>query len=128
HGYTEMFRKMLSHPSIHLMLKTDYKDIVHVIPHKKLIYTGPVDAYFDYRFGRLPYRSIDFQFETLDQPQYQTTGTVNYPTSNLYTRITEFKHLTGQIHDKTTIVYEYAKAEGDPYYPIPRKENQTLYN
>lgn len=127
-GYTEMFQKMLAHKNIHVMLNTNYKDIVDIIPHKKLIYTGPIDHYFDYRFGKLPYRSIDFKFETLDQENYQETGTINYPTSNLYTRITEFKHLTGQKHHKTAIVYEYPAAEGDPYYPIPRKENQDVYN
>lgn len=127
-GYTEMFKKILSHPNIHIMLNTNFKDIVHLIPHRKLIYTGPIDGYFDFKFGRLPYRSIDFRFETLDQDQYQSTGTVNYPTSNLYTRITEFKHLTGQVHRKTSIVYEYPTGEGDPYYPIPRKENQDIYN
>lgn len=128
HGYTEMFRKMLNHENISIMLQTDYRDIVDVIPHKNLIYTGPVDSYFDYRFGKLPYRSIQFVFETLNRENYQSTGTVNYPVSNLYTRITEFKHLTGQEHSKTTIVYEYPTAEGDPYYPIPRKENQEIYN
>ncbi len=127
-GYTEMFKKMLSHPNIHIMLNTNFRDIVDLIPHRKLIYTGPIDGYFDFRFGKLPYRSIDFKFETLDQDQYQATGTVNYPTSNLYTRITEFKHLTGQVHHKTTVVYEYPTGEGDPYYPIPRKENQEIYN
>ncbi|WP_294220637.1 UDP-galactopyranose mutase [uncultured Chryseobacterium sp.] len=127
-GYTEMFRKMLSHPNIHIMLNTNFRDVVNLIPHKKLIYTGPIDGYFDFRFGKLPYRSIDFKFETLDQDQYQATGTVNYPTSNLYTRITEFKHLTGQVHHKTTVVCEYPTGEGDPYYPIPRKENQEIYN
>lgn len=127
-GYTEMFQTMLSHENIHVMLNTNYKDIVDIIPHKKLIYTGPIDGYFDYQFGKLPYRSIDFKFETLDQENYQETGTINYPTSNLYTRITEFKHLTGQKHHKTAIVYEYPTAEGDPYYPIPRKENQDVYN
>lgn len=127
-GYTQMFRNMLSHPNIHIMLNTNYKDIVDLIPHQKLIYTGPIDAYFDYLFGKLPYRSIDFHFETLDQDIYQKTGTINYPISNLYTRITEFKYLTGQKHAKTTIVYEYPTAEGDPYYPIPRKENQDIYN
>lgn len=127
-GYTEMFQAMLSHENIHIMLNTNYKDIVDFIPHKQLIYTGPIDGYFDYQFGKLPYRSIDFKFETLDQENYQETGTINYPTSNLYTRITEFKHLTGQKHHKTTIVYEYPTAEGDPYYPIPRKENQDIYN
>lgn len=127
-GYTAMFQKMLSHENIHVMLNTNYQDIVAMIPHKKLIYTGPIDAYFDYQFGKLPYRSIDFRFETLDQENYQATGTINYPTSNLFTRITEFKHLTGQKHHKTTIVFEYPTAEGDPYYPIPRKENQEIYN
>ncbi|AZA57883.1 UDP-galactopyranose mutase [Chryseobacterium shandongense] len=127
-GYTEMFRKMLSHPNIHIMLNTNYKDIVDLIPHTKLIFTGPIDHYFDFCFGKLPYRSINFRFETLDQHQHQVTGTINYPTSNLYTRITEFKHLTGQKHSRTTIVYEYATSEGDPYYPIPRKENQEVYN
>lgn len=128
HRYTQLFREMLSHRNIHILLKTDYKELINIIPYRKLIYTGPIDAYFDYQFGRLPYRSIDFQFETFPQKSYQPTGTVNYPISNLYTRITEFKHLTGQLHDKTTIVYEYPKAEGDPYYPNPRKENQEVYN
>ena len=127
-GYTEMFQTMLSHENIHVMLNTNYKDIVDIIPHRQLIYTGPIDGYFDYQLGKLPYRSIDFKFETLDQENYQETGTINYPTSNLYTRITEFKHLTGQKHHKTAIVYEYPTAEGDPYYPIPRKENQDVYN
>lgn len=128
HGYTEMFKNMLKHPNIHVMLNADYKDVVSVIPHKKLIYTGPIDAYFDYQFGKLPYRSINFDFQTLHQEKYQDVGTVNYPTTQLYTRITEFKHLTGQKSDSTTIVFEYPTAEGDPYYPIPRKENQELYN
>lgn len=128
HGYTKMFEKMLGNENIHIMLNTDYRDIVDFIPHKKLIYTGPVDAYFDYRLGKLPYRSINFEFQTLNQSQFQDVGTVNYPMSQLYTRITEFKHLTGQKSDSTTIVYEYPTAEGDPYYPIPRKDNQELYN
>jgi UDP-galactopyranose mutase len=92
-----------------------------------LIYTGPIDEYFDYRFGKLPYRSLHFQFETLDVPQFQSTGTVNYPNEHPYTRITEFKYLTGQNHPRTTIVYEYPRAEGSPYYPIPRAENAKLY-
>ena len=127
-GYTEMFRNMLSHQNISILLQTDYKDIVNIIPHKKIIYTGPVDTYFDYCYGKLPYRSINFVFETHAQEKYQDVGTVNYPVSNLYTRITEFKHLTGQKSADTTIVYEYPTADGDPYYPIPRKENQDLYN
>lgn len=127
HGYTELFRKMLAHPNISVMLNTDYKDIIDVIPHKTLIYTGPIDSFFNYCYGKLPYRSIDFKFETFDQECFQPTGTVNYPNTHLYTRITEFKYLTGQKHRKTTIVYEYPKADGDPYYPIPRQENQEIY-
>lgn len=127
-GYTRMFNNMLAHPNIHIMLNTDYHDVMKNIPFKKLIYTGPIDRFFDYCYGRLPYRSIQFKFETLDKEVYQQTGTINYPNSNLYTRITEFKYLTGQQHHKTSIVYEYPVAEGDPYYPIPRQENQEIYN
>ncbi|WP_394990567.1 UDP-galactopyranose mutase [Emticicia sp.] len=128
HGYTKMFQRMLDHPNINILLNTDYKDVLDAIDFKRLIYTGPIDAYFDYCFGKLPYRSIDFKFQTLDKENFQPTGTVNFPMSQPYTRITEFKHLTGQKHDKTTIVYEYPTAEGDPYYPIPRPENMEIYN
>jgi UDP-galactopyranose mutase len=127
HGYTKMFQKMLSHPNIKVMLNTDYKEVIDMIPHKNLIYTGPVDAYFDYCYGKLPYRSLEFKFETVDAEYYQPTGTVNYPNEQLYTRITDFKYLTGQNHSKTAIVYEYPRAEGDPYYPVPRPENAELY-
>ena len=91
------------------------------------MYTGPIDEYYDYCYGALPYRSIDFKFETLDTGNFQPVGTVNYPNDYSFTRITEFKHITGQKHEKTSIVYEYPKAEGDPYYPIPRPENAELY-
>ena len=127
HGYTAMFQKMLSHPNIKVMLNTDYKEIVDVIPFKQMIYTGPVDAYFDYCYGKLPYRSLEFKFETVNAEYYQSTGTVNYPNEQAYTRITDFKYLTGQQHSKTAIVYEYPRAEGDPYYPVPRPENAELY-
>ena len=126
-GYTRMFENMLDHENIHIMLKTDYQEVENVIPFKEMIYTGPVDSYFDYRYGKLPYRSLEFRFETHDREVYQPTGTVNYPNEQLYTRTTEFKYLTGQEHQKTTIVYEYPKAEGDPYYPVPRPENAALY-
>ncbi|MCC6412066.1 MAG: UDP-galactopyranose mutase [Saprospiraceae bacterium] len=128
HGYTKMFHRLLDHPNIHVMLNTDYKDVVDEIKFKTLIYSGPIDAYFDFCFGKLPYRSINFKSQTIDGEQYQETGTVNYPMSQAYTRITEFKHLTGQKHEKTSIVFEYPTAEGDPYYPIPRKENMEIYN
>ena len=91
-----------------------------------MIYTGPIDYYFDYCYGKLPYRSIEFKFETIDN-EVSATGTVNYPNEQAYTRITEFKCLTGQKHPKTSVVYEYPTAEGDPYYPIPRPENTELY-
>jgi UDP-galactopyranose mutase len=127
HGYTVMFQKMLSHPNIKIMLNTDYKEIIDVIPHKQLIFTGPVDLYFDYCYGKLPYRSLEFKFETIDNEFHLPTGTVNYPNEQLYTRITDFKYLTGQKHPKTAIVYEYPRAEGDPYYPVPRTENAEIY-
>jgi UDP-galactopyranose mutase len=109
------------------MLNTDYKEIIDVIPHKQLIFTGPVDLYFDYCYGKLPYRSLEFKFETIDNEFHLPTGTVNYPNEQLYTRITDFKYLTGQKHPKTAIVYEYPRAEGDPYYPVPRPENAEIY-
>ncbi|GAA4377042.1 UDP-galactopyranose mutase [Hymenobacter koreensis] len=128
HGYTKMFEKMLDHPNIKVMLNTDYHEIVNMIPFKEMIFTGPVDEYFDYKFGKLPYRSLEFKHETLNKEQHLEAPVVNYPNEHLYTRITEFKALTGQTHPKTSIVYEYPKAEGDPYYPIPRLENAELYN
>lgn len=126
-GYTRMFQKMLSHPNIKVMLNTDYKEIVDMIPYKTMIYTGPIDSFFNYCYGRLPYRSIEFRFETHDKETFQSTGTINFPNEHPYTRITEFKYLTGQKHHKTSIVYEYPQAEGDPYYPIPRPENAEIY-
>ena len=126
-GYTRLFEKMLAHPNISIMLNTDYKEVEKFIPYKEMIYTGPVDYYFDYCYGKLPYRSIEFAFDTLDRERFQPTGTVNYPNEQPYTRVTEFKWLTGQQHVKTSVVYEYPKADGDPYYPIPRPENTELY-
>lgn len=126
-GYTRMFQKMLSHPNIKIMLNTDYKEIIDVIPYKNMIYTGPIDSFFNYCYGRLPYRSLEFKFETFDAEIFQSTGTINFPNEHAYTRITEFKYLTGQKHAKTSIVYEYPQADGDPYYPIPRPENAEIY-
>ena len=126
-GYTRMFENMLDHPNIKIMLNTDYRDIERVIPFKEMIYTGPVDEFFDLRFGKLPYRSLEFKHETIDAEVYQPAPVVNYPNDYLYTRVTEFKYLTGQEHRKTSIVYEFPRAEGDPYYPVPRPENAELY-
>jgi len=127
YGYTRMFQKMLSHPNIKIMLNTDYREIQGVIPYREMIYTGPIDQFFDYRYGKLPYRSLEFKHETLNTSVHQPAPVVNYPNEHLYTRITEFKYLTGQEHNKTSIVYEYPRAEGDPYYPVPRPENAELY-
>ncbi|RYE13152.1 MAG: UDP-galactopyranose mutase, partial [Sphingobacteriaceae bacterium] len=127
HGYTKMFQKMLNHPNIKVMLNTDYKEIIDVIPHEKLIYTGPIDSYFDFCFGKLPYRSLEFKIETVDTEFAQSTGTINYPNEQAFTRITDFKYLTGQKHSKTAVMYEFPRAEGDPYYPIPRPENAETY-
>ncbi|GFE70689.1 UDP-galactopyranose mutase [Chroococcus sp. FPU101] len=127
HGFTRMFEKMLDHPNIKVMLNTDYREIEKAIPCREMVYTGPVDDFFDYRFGQLPYRSLEFKHETHNTPVFQSAPVVNYPNDHLYTRITEFKYLTGQEHHKTSIVYEFPKSEGDPYYPIPRPENQEIY-
>jgi UDP-galactopyranose mutase len=127
HGYTRMFEKMLSHPNIKIMVNTDYREIVDVIPWKHMVYTGPVDAFFDYKYGKLPYRSLRFEHVNVPREQFQAVGTVNYPNDYGYTRISEFKHITGQEHASTSVVYEYPCAEGDPYYPVPRPENAQLY-
>jgi UDP-galactopyranose mutase len=121
YGYTEMFRKIISSPNIHLLLKTDYKEILDLVPFNKMIYTGLIDEFFEHKFGRLPYRSLRFEFETLDQEWYQPVSQVNYPNDYYFTRIVEIKHATGQRHQKTTIVREYPSEEGDPYYPVPRE-------
>ena len=127
HGYTRMFERMLAHPNIKILLNADYREVRHVIPHAEVVFTGPVDEFFEYRFGRLPYRSLEFRFETHNVAVAQEAPVINYQNEQAYTRVTEFKYLTGQEHPKTTLVYEYAKAEGDPYYPVPRPENAALY-
>lgn len=127
-GYTWMFETMLDHPNIDVMTGVEFEDARGEAVYDKLIYTGPIDEYFDHRFGVLPYRSLKFRHETLDQDQHQPVATINYPSEAIaYTRITEFKHLTGQSHSKTSIVYEFPSADGDPYYPVPRAENQVLF-
>lgn len=127
-GYTPMFRNMLDHPQITTEVGVDYTDIRHKAGFDHVIYTGPIDAYFDHCYGHLPYRSLRFEHEHLpNTPRFQETGTVNYPNDQAYTRITEFKHLTGQEHPGTSIVREYPEAKGDPYYPVPRAENEALF-
>jgi UDP-galactopyranose mutase len=129
-GYTKMFERMLDNPLIDVRTGVDYADIkdrAHEIADH-IIYTGPIDEYFDFRFGKLPYRSLRFDHQTLEQEHFQDVAVVNYPSEDVpYTRISEYKHLTGQEAPVTTVTYEYPSAEGDPYYPIPRPENQELF-
>jgi UDP-galactopyranose mutase len=127
-GYTKMFERILDHEYIDLELGTDFNDLKTEDLAPLTIYTGPIDTFFDYKYGKLPYRSLDFVHETHDKRLFQDVAVVNYPSENVpYTRITEYKHLTGQLHAQTSISYEFAKAEGEPYYPVPRPANQALY-
>ena len=131
-GYTEMFRRMISHPQIKVLLNTDYREIIDDVKFDRLVCTAPIDTFFDYMYDELPYRSIDFEFETLDCERYQEVGTVNYPNEYDITRITEQKYLSGQSSPKTTLVKEYPQAyvpgQNDPYYPIPRQANRDRFN
>jgi UDP-galactopyranose mutase len=127
-GYTRMFERMVDHPGIDLALGTDFHDLGAKDLAPLTIYTGPIDRYFGHRFGHLPYRSLEFRHETHDRRRFQEVATVNYPdAATPWTRITEYKHLTGQSHPQTSITYEFARAEGDPFYPVPRAENRALY-
>jgi UDP-galactopyranose mutase len=127
HGYTRMFENMLDHKNINIILNTGYRELLKEVKFRKMIFTGPIDEFFDYRFGKLPYRSIEFKHETIGAEVFQEAPVVNFPNEHDYTRITEFKYLTGQYHPKTSIVYEFPQAEGDPYYPVPRQQNAALY-
>jgi len=127
-GYTQMFERMLDHPNIDLLLSTDFKAVRDEVKYAHLIYCGPIDEYFDFQLGHLPYRSLRFEHQTLEQEHYQPVAVVNYPHPDVpYTRITEYKHLTGQTHPRTSITYEFPCDDGDPYYPVPRAENAELY-
>jgi len=131
HGYTALFQRMLSHPNISVMLQTDYRELLQTVPYRKMIYTGPIDSFFDYKFGKLPYRSLRFEHETFDQEFHQPCQQVNYPNEYDFTRIVEWKHATGQKSHLTTITREYALDAGDDlerYYPIPRAINHDLFN
>ncbi|HMF05510.1 MAG TPA: UDP-galactopyranose mutase, partial [Methylocella sp.] len=126
--YTEMFNRMLDHPNIEIGLSTDFFAIRNSIAAKYIIYSGPMDAYFDFRFGWLPYRSLRFEHTHLpDVERYQPVGTVNFPNDHAFTRITEFKYLTGQLHRGTSVAREYPQATGEPFYPIPRPDNKALF-
>jgi UDP-galactopyranose mutase len=127
-GFTRMFERMLDHENIEFVGGVDYAEIAGEIDAGHVVFTGPIDEFFGWRFGRLPYRSLEFRHETLDCEWHQPVAVVNYPDEAVrHTRITEYKHLTGQSHPRTSITYEYPSNMGDPYYPIPRPENQALY-
>jgi UDP-galactopyranose mutase len=119
---------MLDHRNIRLELNTDYKDVARRNTFTRMVYTGPIDAFFEYRYGKLPYRSLNFEYRVMEQEWHQSVAIVNYPSENVpYTRSTEFKYLTGQRHHKTCVGYEFPSGSGDPYYPIPRSDNESLY-
>lgn len=141
-GYTKIFENMLNHKNIKLMLNTDFKEVCEISEsgfklmgsdfNGKIIYTGQIDELFDYKFGDLPYRSVDMKFETVDKEYYQDATTVNYPNDYDFTRITEFKHIHPSNTEKTTILKEYPKeyikGKDTPYYPIFTDKNQANYN
>jgi UDP-galactopyranose mutase len=135
HGYTKMFERILNHKNIKLMLNTDYKEIIDSVKFDKIVFTGPIDEYFDYSEGELPYRSLKFKMEnhsySRNDKTYQEVAQMNYPNNHDYTRITEFKHITGQQAPSSTIAYEYSQpyiiGENEPYYPIPKQDNNDRY-
>jgi len=127
-GYTRMFENMLDQAGITLELGADFDDVRDEADYDRLIFTGPIDEYFDHRYGKLPYRSLEFRHETIEREWFQPVGTVNYPDEAVpYTRISEYKHMTGQSCRRTTVTYEFPTDDGDPYYPVPRPENHALY-
>ncbi len=126
-GYTKLFERLLNHNNITVLQNTDYKNIIEDVRFDRLIYTGPIDYFFDYKYGKLPYRSLHFEFETLNREFFQEVAVVNYPNDYDFTRITEFKHMTLQRHPKTTIIREYPRPEGEPYYPMPTAEGTEMY-
>lgn len=128
HGYTKLFEKMLDHPNITIHFNTSFDKIKNKVNYNRLVYTGPIDEYFNYCYGKLPYRSLKFEHKTIDTEIYQPVAVVNYPSENIkHTRVTEYKHLTGQAHPKTSVTWEYPSNIGDPFYPIPTAENEALY-
>jgi UDP-galactopyranose mutase len=126
-GYEAMFLRMLDHPNIEVALGERFEDLPKTLHFDHMVFTGPIDAYFKNCYGPLPYRSLSFAFETHPIERFQRAGVINYPGAEPFTRITEFKHITGQCHPWTTIAREYARDTGDPYYPIPTRQNREAY-
>lgn len=126
-GYTRMFERMLAHENIELRLNTEF-NAVRDAEYGTLIYTGPIDEFFDWKYGRLPYRSLYFTYETHEQEFVQPVAQINYPNDYEYTRSIEFKHITGQVAPRTVVAREYPLDEGEPFYPVPSTESRQLYN
>jgi len=127
-GYTKMFEKILTHKNIHLELNLDYKTAAKMYDFRNIIFTGPIDNFFDYEYGRLQYRSIRFEFVNIKSEQFQPVAQINYVSDDVpFTRVIEHKHLTGQKAESTTITREYPLYDGEPFYPIPNEKNRTLY-
>jgi UDP-galactopyranose mutase len=126
-GYTKLFERMLSHENIHLQLDTAYQDVSHEIHYENLIYTGPIEEYFHYCHGKLGYRSLQFDFKYHPVESFQDCAVINYPNDHDFTRITEYKKITGQKIRGTTVSYEYPRSTGEPYYPMPTPENHSVY-
>jgi UDP-galactopyranose mutase len=130
-GYTAMFERILDHGGIDISVNTDYYDVADEIEYDHLVWTGPIDRYFDDRFGDLPYGSLEFELRNEPTPDgglLFPAGQINEPGEDVpYTRRTEFRHLTGQTHDSSTYAIEYPRSEGEPYYPIPSDETRALY-
>jgi UDP-galactopyranose mutase len=130
-GYTRMFERILGQPGIEVRLGVEFDDVRREITYEHLVYTGPIDAFFGHRFGALPYRSIVFEHRTEPTPDgglLQPAATINHPGEDVpYTRVTEYRHLTGQRHHCSTVAIDHPCADGDPYYPVPRPENRELY-
>jgi UDP-galactopyranose mutase len=130
-GYGAMVHRMLSHPKIHVQLNTQWSDIKDYVSFKRMVFTGSVDEYFNYKHGELPYRSLNLKAQTHAIERYQEAAVINFPNHSEYTRITEPKWFTGQVHPCTTTITEYplphTKDETIPYYPIPTEANRKHY-
>ncbi len=128
-GYTEVVKEMLNHPNIEVRLNTKFDDFNE--DYERLFYTGPIDEYFGYKFGELPYRSVNFKFEEYDFPYYQNNACVNYPCNYDFTRIHEYKYYLNDYSERTVIAKEYSEAfvrgKNERYYPIPNDKNAELY-
>jgi UDP-galactopyranose mutase len=128
HGFTAMFTRMLRHRRIRVLLDTDFREIQRLVqPRRATVYSGPIDAYFDHCFGRLPYRSLRFDFMPAPAEYLQPCVQINYPNEHAWTRSVEIKHVTRQHHPHTVVCYETPQAQGEPYYPVPAPAHQRLY-